>query len=353
MRSFASVCPRLLSKSSFTFSRFLCSSSMLAARVHTPGSIDSIVIDSDVAIPTPSPSQVLIQVYYSGVNYIDTYHRTGLYKLPLPCVLGREGAGKVIKTGSNVQDFKEEDRVVFFAQGSYGQYCAAEASSVYRLPNEISYQTAAASFLQGLTAHYLATSSYKIQSGDNILIHAAAGGTGALLVQIAKLKGARVIATVGSQDKVSIAKSAGADEVIQYLHQDFQAEVVKLTNGKGVSAVYDGVGQATWQGSLKSLARLGTLVLFGNASGPVPPINPLDLTNQGSISLVRPSLQHYIATRDQLDSRSADLFSWLQSGQLKLNIAKEFDLQQAGEAHKALESRQFAGKIMLKIPQKE
>jgi NADPH2:quinone reductase len=325
---------------------------MRAIRIHETGDASVLRYETNVAVPQAKANEILVRNDFSGVNYIDTYHRTGLYKLPLPFVLGREAGGSVVALGSAVAESKEfnvGDKVGYFAQGSYAEYAAIDVTTAYKLPKEISTKTAAAIFLQGLTAEYLTTSSYKIKKGDNILIHAAAGGTGQLLTQIAKTLGATVIATVGSEDKAKIAQSNGADYVINYNTQDFLAEVQKITNNKLCAAVYDGVGATTWQKSLKSLARLGTLVLFGNASGPVPPINPLDLTAQGSVSLVRPSLKDYVATKEELQTRAEQLFQWISSGAVKLSEPTVFKLSEAADAHRALESRKFAGKILIDI----
>eukprot|EP00294_Goniomonas_avonlea_P016899 CAMPEP_0114554894 /NCGR_PEP_ID=MMETSP0114-20121206/8453_1 /TAXON_ID=31324 /ORGANISM="Goniomonas sp, Strain m" /LENGTH=330 /DNA_ID=CAMNT_0001739971 /DNA_START=112 /DNA_END=1101 /DNA_ORIENTATION=- len=323
-------------------------SMMRAVRVHEIGDASTLRFEETVPVPSDlKPNQILVRTEYSGINYIDTYHRSGLYKLPLPFVIGREGAGEVAALGVAVERekrFSLGDRVAYFAQGSCAEFVAVEADSAYKLPEQVSTEVAAASFLQGLTAHYLASTTYAIRPGDWVLVHAAAGGTGQLLVQIAKLRGATVIATVGSEAKSKIAKDCGADHVVNYGTTDFSTEVLRLTEGKGCAAVYDGVGLATYQGSMKCVKRLGVLVLFGNASGPVPPINPLDLTNAGSIYLVRPSLKDYIATVEELDSRSDELFHWLSTGKLKLNVAQTFSLSQVADAHRALESRALAGK---------
>ena len=292
-------------------------------------------------------SQVLVRLGAAGVNYIDTYHRTGLYKLDLPTVIGREGAGTIEKLGQGVTNWKVGDRVAFLAPGSYAQYNVVSAQKCVAIPDELDFTVAAAIMLQGLTAHYLITSTYPVKNGDTVLIHAGAGGTGGLMIQMAKLKGARVITTVSTAEKAEIAKGLGADEVINYSEQDFLAEVKTLTDGKGVDAVYDGVGKATWESSMKSLRPRGFLVLFGNASGPVPPVDPLLLTQNGSIFMTRPTLLNHVATTEEFTSRCKDIFEWISSSSLKVRVSKTFPLAEAKDAHIFLTSRQALGKVVL------
>lgn len=317
--------------------------------VTAAGGPDQLVLD-DVSVPAPKANEVTVELHAAGVNYIDTYHRTGLYKLPLPAVIGREGAGVIVAAGSAVSGLAVGDRVVFFAANAYSTHVNVDAGAVVKIANDaMSFRDAAAVHLQGLTAHAFTTDVYRVKAGDFVLIHAAAGGTGNLMLQMCKIRGATVIATVGSAAKADLAKSAGADHVINYNEQDFKAEVSRITNGVGVHAVFDGVGAATFDGSLKSLRKRGTMVTFGNASGAVPPVEPLTLTTHGSIFLARPTVAHFVEQRAELEQRVADIHGWMLEGKLKLRIAKEFPLAEAKQAHEALESRQFAGKILLQI----
>jgi NADPH2:quinone reductase len=320
-----------------------------AIRIHQTGGPSELVLD-DVTLSAPGPNQVLVELHVAGINYIDTYHRTGLYKLPLPATIGREAAGVVQAVGSDVKDFKAGDRVVYFAANSYATHALVDAVAVLKIAEGISFKDAAAIHLQGLTAHAFITDVYRVKSGDTILVHAAAGGVGNLLVQMGKIKGATVIGTVGSEEKAVLARQAGADHVINYNSTpDFAAEVLKLTEGKGVHAVYDGVGKSTFEGSLKSLRKRGTMITFGNASGPVPPVEPLALTAHGSIFLTRPTVAHFVESRPELEARVKDIHEWLLAGKLKQRVALELPLAQAKEAHEALESRKYAGKILLNI----
>lgn len=332
---------------------------MRAVRIHQYGGPESLRYEKDVPVP-PSPvnNQVLVNISYAGINYIDTYHRTGLYALPsLPALIGREASGVVLAVGPQVsqnpstQSIKVGSRVAFpiSPYGSYAEQTLLDASSVVLVPESVSHAQAASVMLQGLTAHYLTHDSYTIKEKDVVLVHAAAGGTGALIVQMAKLRGGTVIATVGSEEKAAQVRSLGADHVIVYTQTDFQPEVMKLTGGAGVHAVYDGVGKATWEKSMKSLRRRGTLVLFGNASGPVPPIDPLLLSNHGSIYVTRPTLKDFIATPQELQERSQQIFQYLTDKQLHVQIGREFDLCEATEAHQWLENRAHTGKILLRV----
>jgi NADPH2:quinone reductase len=300
----------------------------------------------DMPTPEPAPGQALIKVGAAGVNFIDTYHRGGLYKIPLPAILGSEGAGTV-EQGTL---FKKGDRVAWaMTRGSYAEYATVPESMLVALPDSVSFQEGAAAMLQGMTAHYLTHSTYPLKKGDTALIHAAAGGTGRLLVQMAKLVGARVIGTAGTEAKAQIAREAGADETILYSTQDFVAETRRLTDGKGVDVVYDSVGAATLMKSLDCLRPRGMAVSFGQSSGAVPPFEPLLLSQKGSLFFTRPSLGNYIADRQELEWRAADIFSWIAAKKLVLRIDHEYQLAYAAQAHRDLESRQTTGKLILII----
>jgi len=322
---------------------------MKAVRVHKTGDASALTYEENVPVPQVGPKDVLVQIAYAGINFIDTYQRSGLYELKLPFILGREAAGKVVATGSECKAVKVGDRVTFFEQGCYAEYTTVAESKVAMIPQQLTYKDAAAASLQGLTAHYLACTTYPIKSGDTVLVHAGAGGTGGLLIQMAKLRGARVLTTVSTDDKAKEARRLGADEVILYTKQDFLTEVKRLTDNKGLHCVYDGVGKATWEGSLKCLRSLGMLVLFGNASGPVPPIDPLVLMRQGSLFLTRPTLNNYIETPEALKSRCDELFDWIIKQKVSVRIAKEFPLKEAAAAQQFLESRKADGKIILAV----
>lgn len=300
----------------------------------------------DMPKPEVAPGQALVKVAASGVNFIDTYHRSGLYKLPLPAVLGSEGAGTV-EQGTL---FKRGDRVVWsMARGSYAEYAAVPEVMLVALPDEVSFRDGAAAMLQGMTAHYLAHSTYPLKKGDTALVHAAAGGTGRLLVQIAKLAGARVIGTVGTEAKAQLAREAGADETILYTTQDFVAETRRLTGGKGVDVVYDSVGSTTLMKSLDCLRPRGMAVSFGQSSGAVPAFEPLVLTQKGSLFFTRPSLGNYISDRKELDWRAGDIFQWIAEKKLVLRVEHEYQLAYAAQAHRDLEGRQTSGKLVLLI----
>jgi NADPH2:quinone reductase len=300
----------------------------------------------DMPKPELAPGQALVKVAASGVNFIDTYHRSGLYKLPLPAILGSEGAGTV-EQGTL---FKKGDRVVWsMARGSYAEYAAVPEAMLVALPDAVSFRDGAAAMLQGMTAHYLARSTYPLKKGDTALIHAAAGGTGRLLVQIAKLAGARVIGTVGTEAKAQLAREAGADETILYNTQDFVAETRRLTDGKGVDVVYDSVGNTTLMKSLDCLRPRGMAVSFGQSSGAVPAFEPLVLTQKGSLFLTRPSLGNYISDRKELEWRASDIFQWIAEKKLVLRIDHEYQLAYAAQAHRDLEGRQTSGKLVLLI----
>ena len=300
----------------------------------------------DMPKPELAPGQALVKVAASGVNFIDTYHRSGLYKIPLPAILGTEGAGTV-EEGTL---FKKGDRVVWsMVRGSYAEYAAVPEAMLVALPARVSFEDGAAAMLQGMTAHYLTHSTYPLKKGDTALIHAAAGGTGRLLVQMAKLAGARVIGTVGNEAKAQLAREAGADETILYTTQDFVAETRRLTAGRGVDVVYDSVGNTTLMKSLDCLRPRGMAVSFGQSSGAVPAFEPLVLTQKGSLFLTRPSLGSYIADRQELEWRAGDVFRWIAEKKLVLRIDHEYQLAYAAQAHRDLEGRQTTGKLILLI----
>jgi NADPH:quinone reductase len=298
--------------------------------------------------PRPGPGQALVRLGAIGVNFIDIYFRMGRYKADLPMTLGNEGAGTVESVGPAVADLAAGDRVAWTMQrGSYAEYAVVPASALVKIPGHTTFETAAAAMLQGMTAHYLTHSTYPLKSGDACLVHAAAGGTGALIVQMAKMRGARVFGTVSTEAKARIAREAGADETIRYTEQDFAAEVKRLTGGRGVDVVYDSVGRSTFDKSLDSLRPRGVLALFGQSSGAVPPFDPNILNGKGSLFLARPSLAHHLLTREELLWRAGDVLGWIDSGKLKLRIERTYRLAEAAAAHIELESRRTAGKLLL------
>jgi NADPH:quinone reductase len=320
---------------------------MKAIRVHETGGPEKLAYE-DVPVPDPGPGQARVKVQAAGLNYIDVYFRMGLYKSPLPFTPGMEAAGTVDAVGEGVEDVIPGDRVAYaMNMGGYAEYALVKAGQLVKLPDAIDFQTGAAAMLQGMTAHYLAFSTFPLQRGQTALVHAAAGGVGLLLVQVARKIGARVIGTVGTEEKAKLAREAGADYVILYQTQDFEAEVKRITEGRGVDVVYDSVGKATFEKSMNSLTRRGTVALFGQSSGAVPPIDLNILNAKGSIYVTRPSLAHYTATRDELEWRAGDILKWIAAGKLKLRIDRAFPLDAAGDAHRALESRRTAGKVLL------
>ncbi len=320
---------------------------MKAIRVDSVGGPDQLVFQ-DVDTPRPREGEALVKLEAVGLNFIDVYHRTGLYPLPLPFTPGTEGAGTVEEVGAGVEDLKVGDRVAYaMAVGSYAEYAAVPAWRLVKLPDGVDAPRAAAAMLQGMTAHYLVTSTYQLKAGQTALVHAAAGGVGLLLIQMAKRIGARVIGTVSTEAKAALARAAGADEVVIYTEQDFLEEVKRITGGKGVQVVYDSVGKTTFMKSLDSLAPRGLLALFGQSSGPVPPFDPGALAQKGSLYLTRPSLAQYSATRDELLWRAQDVLGWVASGELKLRVEKTFPLSEAAEAHRQLEGRATTGKVLL------
>ena len=321
---------------------------MKAVRVHACGGPDVLCYD-DVPVPTPRAGEALVKIAAAGVNFIDVQHRAGRYKAPsLPFTLGSEAAGTVAAVGPGVTEVAVGDRVAYtMVLGTYAEYALAPAQRLVKLPAAVSFESAAAVMLQGLTAHYLTHSTFALKPGDTALVHAAAGGVGQLIVQAARIRGATVYGTVGSAAKAELARRAGAAATIDYTRQDFEAEIRKLTNGRGVDVVYDSVGKDTFEKSLNCLRPRGYLALFGFSSGPVAPFDPAILGNKGSLFLTRPGLNQYIATRDELVGRANDLFAWLESGQLRLTIDRTLPLKDAARAHEALEARGTAGKVFL------
>jgi len=302
----------------------------------------------DLPVPDPKPNEAIVEIKVAGVNFIDVYFREGRYPAPLPFINGQEAAGVAVSVGAEVTKLKAGDRVAYTGVlGSYAQYAAVPADRLVEVPEAIDFPQAAAAMLQGMTAHYLSHGSYEIKRGETALVHAAAGGVGLLLVQMCKLLGARVIGTAGSEEKAALARAAGADEVIIYTTQDFEAETKRLTDGKGVHVVDDGVGKTTFQKDLNVLRPRGYLVLFGGASGAVPPFDLLELTRHGSLFVTRPSLQHYVATREELEQRSDDLFRMIGRGDLKLRIHQSYGLAEVEQAHRDLEGRRTTGKLLL------
>jgi NADPH:quinone reductase len=298
--------------------------------------------------PVPGPGELMIDVEAAGVNFIEIYQREGLYQLPLPYTPGTEAAGVIRRVGEGVADFRTGDRVVSQScKGSYAQRTLIPADKAVRIPDGVSTKTAAAVFLQGLTAHYLSHSTYSLSLGQSCLVHAAAGGVGLLLCQMAKKLGAFVIGTASTDEKRALARKAGADEVIDYTTQDFAMETKRITDGSGVHVVYDSVGKTTFEKSLDSLRPRGMMVLFGQSSGPVPPMDPQILNKKGSLFLTRPTLNSYVATRDELVGRSNDLLEWIAGGALRVRVGGEFKLEQAADAHRALAGRGTTGKLIL------
>ena len=320
---------------------------MRAIRIHETGGTDKLRLE-DIPLPEPKAGEVRVRVEAAGVNFVDTYRRCGLYPLPLPFTLGQEVAGVVSAVGEGVTEFRPGDRVASAqAAGGYAEETLVPASQLVRVPEGVSYPLAAAVLLQGLTAHYLACDTFSLKPSDTALVHAAAGGVGLLLVQIAKHRGARVIGTVGSEEKATLAREAGADEVVVYTRDDFVAAARKFSGGHGVDVVYDGVGKDTFEGSLNSLRPRGLLASFGNASGPVPPFSPLVLSPKGSLYLTRPTLIHYTHTPAELRGRTEELFSWVATGELKVRIGAQYPLAEAAAAQEALTGRRTTGKVLL------
>ncbi len=320
---------------------------MKAVGIHETGGPEALKYES-YPMPEPAEGEVRIKIEAAGVNFIDVYHRSGLYSVGLPRVLGMEAAGVVDAISAGVTDLEVGDRVAYAMYlGAYAEYAVVPAGKLVSVPDGVSLREAAAVMLQGMTAHYLSHSTYPIQSGDTVLVHAAAGGVGRLLVQMAKRRGARVLGTASTREKADLARQAGADAVILYTEIDFEAEVKRLTGGQGVEVVYDSVGQTTFDQSLNCLKRRGPMVLFGQSSGPVPPFNIGTLAAKGSLFLTRPTLGDYIADRSELLQRAGDLFSWMAAGELEVCIDRVFSMRDAAKAHRYLEDRKTKGKVLL------
>jgi NADPH2:quinone reductase len=320
---------------------------MKAIRVHETGGPEKLVYE-EVPAPAPGPGQARIKLHAIGVNFIDIYHRTGLYKTALPFIPGMEAAGVVDAVGENVTGVSRGERVAYaMSLGAYAEYALVNSWQLVTLPEKIDFPAGAAAMLQGMTAHYLTHATYPLQRGQTALVHAAAGGVGLLLIQIAKMIGARIIGTVSTEEKEALARAAGADHVIRYDIRDFEAEVKNITQGRGVDVVYDSVGRATFDKSMNCLKRRGMMVLFGQSSGPVPPVDLTILNAKGSVYVTRPSLAHYSATQEEIDWRAGDILEWVAEGRLTLRIDHSFPLQEAARAHQALEGRQTKGKILL------
>jgi NADPH2:quinone reductase len=320
---------------------------MKAIQVKQPGGPEVLEL-VDVPVPESKANEAVVKLAASGVNFIDVYQREGRYKVPLPFVLGQEGAGVVTAVGSNVTSVKAGDRVAWTGLlGGYAEYAAVSADRLVAIPAGVTDQQAAAAMLQGMTAHYLCHDTYPLKRGETALVHAAAGGVGLLLVQMAHDIGARVLATVSTQEKAKLAREAGADEIILYTKSDFEAETRRLTNGQGVHVVYDSVGKTTFEKGLNVLRPRGMMVLFGGSSGAVPPFDLIALSQKGSLYVTRPTLVNYIASREDLLSRSGAVFAMISSGKLKLRIAHTYPLAEAQRAHRDLEGRKTTGKLLL------
>jgi len=322
---------------------------MLAIRIHETGGTEKLRAD-DVDIPEPRAGEIRLRVEAAGVNFIDTYKRSGLYAVKLPHTLGQEAAGVVTAVGTGVTEFRVGDRVASASvDGGYAEETRVAAAQTVSVPGGVSSAVAAAVLLQGMTAHYLACDTFPLKPGEVALVHAGAGGVGLLLTQIAKKRGARVIATVGTDEKAKLARDAGADAVCVYTRENFSEAARAFTDGRGVDVVYDGVGKETFEGSLNSLRPRCMLVSFGNASGAVPPFAPLLLSQKGSLFFTRPTLGHYTSTPGELRARAGDLFRWIAAGELQVRIGARFPLVQAAEAHRALEGRATTGKVLLAV----
>jgi NADPH2:quinone reductase len=320
---------------------------MKAIQVQKTGGPEVLTL-VDLPIPKPKANEAVVKIAASGINFIDVYFREGRYPATLPFIDGQEAAGTVTEVGSEVKTVKPGDRVAYSnVIGTYAEYAAVPAERLVHVPDKITDQQAAAAMLQGMTAHYLINTTYPLKKGETALIHAAAGGVGLLLVQMAKNIGARVIGTAGNEEKAKLAREAGADEVILYGKQDFEAETKRLTDGKGVHVVYDGVGKSTFEKGLNVLRPRGYMVLFGGASGPVSPFDPIVLSQKGSLFVTRPSLIHYVTLREKLEKRSGDVFGMIVAGKLKLRISHTYKLDEVQQAHRDLEGRKTTGKILL------
>jgi NADPH2:quinone reductase len=315
--------------------------------VHETGGPERLTLE-DAPAPAPGPAEALVALEASGVNFIDVYFRTGLYQAERPIAIGSEGAGVVERVGRDVTDVKPGDRVAYaMVRGSYAEHAVVPAAQLVKIPDGVETTTAAAVMLQGMTAHYLTHSTFPLERGQTCLVHAAAGGTGGLIVQMAKHRGARVIGTTSTAEKAAAARALGADEVIIYSEQDFEIEAKRLTEGRGVDVVYDSVGQATFDKSLKVIRPRGLMALFGQSSGPVPAFDPTILNPRGSLYLTRPSLGHYVATREELQWRAGDVLGLVRSGALEVRISGTYPLAKAAQAHRDLEARKTLGKYVI------
>jgi NADPH2:quinone reductase len=320
---------------------------MKAIQVERVGGPDVLQV-ANLPVPKPKKNEAVVKISAAGVNFIDAYQREGRYKVPLPFIPGQEGAGEVTEVGSEVKEVKMGDRVAWTGiQGSYAEYVAAPSDRLVPIPAGVSDQQAAAAMLQGMTAHYLSHDTFPLQKGETALIHAAAGGVGLLLVQMAHNIGARVIGTVSTEEKAKVALATGADEVILYSQVDFEIETKRLTGGKGVHVVYDGVGKATFEKGLNVLQPRGYMVLFGGSSGPVGPLDPFVLSTKGSLFLTRPTLVHFIVTKEELRARAEAVFAMIAAGKLRLRIEHTYKLEEAAKAHRELEARKTTGKLLL------
>jgi NADPH2:quinone reductase len=320
---------------------------MKAIQVQQVGGPDALQL-VDLPVPEPKPNEALVKITVAGVNFIDVYFREGRYKAAIPFVPGQEAAGDVVSVGNAVTGLKPGDRVAYaMVQGSYAEYAAVPAERLVKIPEPVSYQQAAAVMLQGMTAHYLSHSTYPLKKGETALVHAAAGGVGLLLVQMAHNIGARVIATVSTEEKAKLAHAAGAEEVILYTQTDFEAETKRLTAGHGVDVVYDSVGKTTFEKGLSVLRPRGYMVLFGGSSGAVPPFDLIQLSSKGSLFVTRPTLGHYLLTREELDMRANAVLGMIAGGTLKLRIEHTYPLKDAAQAHRDLEGRKTTGKLLL------
>ncbi|HLV89163.1 MAG TPA: quinone oxidoreductase [Candidatus Sulfotelmatobacter sp.] len=320
---------------------------MKAIRVQHTGGPEVMEL-VEVPVPQPKANEVLVKISVAGVNTIDVQFRDGRLRTPVPFIPGQEGVGVVTSVGANVKAVKAGDRVAWSgALGSYAEYLASPEEHLVPVPLTINDEQAVAAMMHGLTAHYLVNDAHKLKAGEIALVHAAAGGVGLIVVQMAHALGAKVIGTVSSDDKAAFAKEAGADEVVVFTRQDFEAEVKRFTGGKGVDVVYDGVGKATFEKNLNVMKLRGMLVLYGMSSGPVPPVDPAKLSEKGSLYMARTTLAHFTATREELIARTSSLFAMIADGRLKMLIAKKYPLAEAAQAHREMEGRALAGKILL------
>jgi NADPH2:quinone reductase len=320
---------------------------MKAIQIQQPGGVEALQL-VDIPVPTPKPNEAVVKIAAIGVNFIDVYFREGRYKAPLPLVDGQEAAGVVTEVGADVKTVKPGDRVAYAgALGAYAEYAAVPAERLVPVPAGVSDRDAAAAMLQGMTAHYLTHDTFPLKAGQTALVHAAAGGVGLLLVQMAHNIGARVIGTVSTDEKAKLAREAGADEIILYTQTDFETETKRLTGGKGVDVVYDSVGKTTFEKGLNVLRPRGMMALFGGSSGAVPPFDLIQLSQKGSLFVTRPTLAHYISTRQELLARAEAVLGMIEAGQLKLRVAHIYKLEDAQQAHRDLEGRQTTGKLLL------